>query len=591
MTFSVSAGVYTKEQDASAIIPLTLGTIAGFAGQFKWGPAGIAQAVSSEPTLATVFGKPADATTGIDYLTAASYLAYSSNFLVSRIYSSSSRNAVAMKQGATLVAAHTVSVPNDGVFADTTIAATIHIVARYIGANANGLTVYMVDTSTQYDDASFDDYRNLFTSAPDTSTYVSDRGGSLDELHVVVVDTLGVFSGTPGQVLESYGFLSKAIDAKNDSGTSNYYRDVINSRSTYIYIANVDGTAGGLGAEVGSTIVVAGAAFTASTATTAITYTIGTSANYYGIDGTIADADKQAGYDVFSNAEEVDVSLLIGGTADNDLSNYIIENIAEVRKDCVVFVSPPQADVVNQTNFDTVATTVAAYRTATGTHASDGLNANSSYGFLDSGWKYMYDKYNDTNRWIPLNGDIAGLCARTDRDRDPWWSPAGLNRGQIKNDVKLAWNPNESQRDTLYKVGVNPVVKLSGRGTVLYGDKTLLSKPSSFDRINVRRLFIVLEKLIANAAQYSLFEFNDEFTRAQFVALVEPLLREVKGRRGITDFRVVCDTTNNTGQVTASNQFKAKILCRPAYSVNFIELTFTSVGPNVSFEEVAGVSS
>ena len=243
----------------------------------------------------------------------------------------------------------------------------------------------------------------------------------------------------------------------------------------------------------------------------------------------------------------------------------------------MVFVSPEQDDVVNNSGSEstTVITTAGTY-------------TKSSYAVMDSGYKYQYDKYNDVYRWVPLNGDIAGLCVRTDNERDPWFSPAGLNRGVIKNVVRLAWNPTKAERDELYKAGVNPVVTFPGEGTILYGDKTLLNRPSAFDRINVRRLFIVLEKSITKAARSSLFEFNDEFTRAAFVNIVEPFLRDVQGRRGIYDYRVVADTTNNTAEVIDQNQFVGDIYIKPARSINFIQLNFTAVRTGVAFEEIVG---
>jgi phage tail sheath protein FI len=259
------------------------------------------------------------------------------------------------------------------------------------------------------------------------------------------------------------------------------------------------------------------------------------------------------------------------------VSNKVI-TIADTRKDCVGFISPSFANSVTSTN---KVTDIVSFRNST-------TLLDTSYGVMDSGWKYQYDKYNDVYRWVPLNPDIAGLCVRTDTTRDPWFSPAGLQRGQILNLVKLSYNPPQSERDSLYKAGVNPVVSFPGEGTVLFGDKTMQGFASAFDRINVRRLFIVLEKAISRAARTSLFEFNDEFTRAQFVALVDPFLRDVQGRRGIYDFRVVCDETNNTPQVIDSNQFVGDIYIKPARSVNFIQLNFVAVRTGVAFDEIVG---
>jgi phage tail sheath protein FI len=290
-----------------------------------------------------------------------------------------------------------------------------------------------------------------------------------------------------------------------------------------------------------------------------------------------------SGYDMFASAEDIDVSLILqgkarGGDAGQQLGNYLIDNIAESRKDCVAFLSPEKADVVLNAQGDESQDIVDFRNVLT----------SSSYGVLDSGYKYMYDKYNDIYRYVPLNGDMAGLAVRTDETRDPWWSPAGFNRGIIKNSIKLAFNPRKADRDILYKAGINPVVTFPGQGTLLFGDKTLLAKPSAFDRINVRRLFIVLEKAIATAAKFTLFEFNDEFTRAQFKNLVEPFLRDVQGRRGIYDFKVVCDETNNTGEVIDRNEFIGDIYIKPAKSINFIQLNFVAVRTGVEFSEIVG---
>lgn len=305
-----------------------------------------------------------------------------------------------------------------------------------------------------------------------------------------------------------------------------------------------------------------------------------------GADGSsesaISNAQLANAYDQFKSSEQVDVSLIlcgkaVGGAYGEQISNYIVDNITEFRKDCIAFISPPVAAVVN--NVDTEMEDIIAFR--------DVLRS-SSYAVLDSGYKYMYDRYNDKYRYVPLNGDTAGLCVRTDDLRDPWYSPAGFNRGQIKNLVRLAYNPDKADRDQLYKKGVNPVVTFPGQGTILYGDKTLLAKPSAFDRINVRRLFIVLEKSIATSAKYTLFEFNDEFTRATFRNLVSPFLRDVQGRRGIYDYKVVCDTTNNTPEVIDRNEFVGDIYIKPARSINFIQLNFVAVRTGVQFEEIVG---
>jgi phage tail sheath protein FI len=302
--------------------------------------------------------------------------------------------------------------------------------------------------------------------------------------------------------------------------------------------------------------------------------------NYSFIGGTYetaSDANLNTAIALFSNPEEIDVSLVVSGDVSTTVQQTIID-LALSRKDCVAFVSPRKSDVVNNAGSET--NSISTWYTS--------LNRATSYAVADSGWKYMFDKYNNTYRWIPLNGDIAGLCVRTDETRDPWFSPAGYSRGGIKNVVKLAWNPNKSQRDTLYQSAVNPVISVPGQGTLLFGDKTLTLQPSAFNRINVRRLFIVLEKAIANASKYSLFELNDEFTRSQFVGLIEPFLRDIKGRRGIYDYRVVCDDTNNTAQIIDNNQFVGDIYIKPARSINFIQLNFVAVRTGVNFSEIVG---
>jgi phage tail sheath protein FI len=304
----------------------------------------------------------------------------------------------------------------------------------------------------------------------------------------------------------------------------------------------------------------------------------------YTLAGGVDDYSSSAGniltaYSIYNNADQYDISLVPVGNVSASTANQIL-GVLENRKDCVVFISPNDGGEPITYTGATATTAIINYRNATG--------INSSYAFIDSGWKYQYDRYNDKYRWVPLNGDIAGLCARTDYSADPWFSPGGFNRGQIKNIVKLAFNPSQSDRDTLYSAGVNPVVNFPGQGTILYGDKTMLFKPSAFDRINVRRLFIVLEKSISTAAKFQMFEFNDSFTRAQFKNLVEPFLRDVQGRRGVTDFRVKCDENNNTGEIIDRNEFVADIFIKPNRSINFITLNFVAARSSVSFEEIGG---
>lgn len=423
------------------------------------------------------------------------------------------------------------------------------------------------------------EYFSQVDNAPGRSTYVATNGNTalqlantsaqLDEVHIVVVDEDGGFTGAPGQVLEVWQGLSRATDAKVADGSSNYFKTIINEQSQYIWFAD-DRT----GAESNTSLNI-------QTSSNPAPLTASLAGGNDDTEADVAFTAIASAYDQFVSPEDVDISLVItgasrGGDSGTQLANYLIDNIAEERKDCVVFVSPKKADVVNATNPDTK---IVTFRNSL---------RSSSYAVLDSGYKQQYDKYNDIYRWIPLNGDIAGLCARTDNARDPWFSPAGTARGQIKNVIKLAFNPNLAQRDILYKNGINPVISQQGQGTILYGDKTLLAKPSAFDRINVRRLFIVLEKAISTAAKSFLFEFNDEFTRTQFRNLVEPFLRDVQGRRGIYDFKVVCDETNNTPEIVDTNKFIGDIYIKPARSINYIQLNFVAVRSGIEFSEIVG---
>jgi len=417
------------------------------------------------------------------------------------------------------------------------------------------------------------EFFNVVDTAPGTSAYVANFGNTaaVDEVHVVVVDEGGKFSGSPGSILETFRSMSRATDSKTLDGATNFYKNIINDQSRYIWLANDRSTAASntaMDIESSSDPAIMNLMFEDGAETS--------------IESNVSISTVAAGYDLFGSAEDVDISLILtgksfGGVHGEQLGNYIVDNIAEVRKDCVVFISPSKDTVVNNVGYE--ASNIITFRNS---------SRDTSYAVLDSGYKKMYDRYNDIYRWIPMNGDIAGLCVRTDTTNDPWWSPAGFNRGQIKNIIQLAYNPRKAERDLLYKSGVNPVVTFPGQGTVLFGDKTMQSKPSAFDRINVRRLFIVLEKSISTASKFTLFEFNDAFTRSQFRSLITPYLRDIKGRRGITDFLVVCDESNNTGEVIDRNEFVGDIYIKPAHSINFIQLNFVAVRTGVQFAEVVG---
>lgn len=628
MAFQVSPGVNVSEIDLTTIVPATSTTDGAVVGAFQWGPADEVTLVSSEDVLAQTFGKPSNETF-VSFYTAANFLAYGNKLRVVRVVASDALNAVAKDsqgQGAAALIrndddyeANYSSPPATnpvGVFAarhpgdlgnslkisicpsadafESTLSGTVdssgtaltgtgtsfltELTVGDVIVTADGRSAVVTDVSTNGAatiDAAFSpdlvaetvvkrwEYASVIGNAPNTSDYAAGKGGADDELHVVVVDEDGLWTGVPGSVLERYAYLSKAADAKEANGAAKYYAAAINRQSRYVRWTGHEAVDWGATAS-GTTFSTPKIAHTASLEG--------------GLLGSApGDSEKILGHDKFVNPEEVDVSLVLGADATPAVAIHIINNVCESRKDCVAFLSPEFADVVNNAGQE-VKDTI-AFRNSL---------PSSSYAVLDSGWKYQYDKYNDVNRWVPLNGDTAGLCARTDQQRDPWWSPAGLNRGNIKNALKLAYSPNRAQRDDLYLKGVNSVVTFTGEGTVLWGDKTLLAKPSAFDRINVRRLFIVLEKSIAIAARYSLFEFNDEFTRASFRNLVEPYLRDVQGRRGIYDFRVVCDETNNTPEVIDRNEFVGDIYIKPARSINFIQLNFIAVRTGVEFEEIVG---
>ena len=427
-------------------------------------------------------------------------------------------------------------------------------------------------------------FYDLFDAAPGTSTYATGKGLTNDEMHIVVYDTTGDISGfrvdTNGErtnaVLETFAFVSQAASAKTAQGGTNYYPDVIYNQSEYVYWLDHHSSLSNAGTDP-----VAGTAFASTTSgdDAVLTATLAGGADDYAV--TVGELDLA--YEQFADAETVDVNLIMAGTspagADGATHATNIIDLVEARKDCVAFISPRREDVVNIASSITQGSNVKTF--------FDGLSS-SSYAVFDSGYKYMYDKFNDVYRYVPLNGDIAGLCANVDTVADPFFSPGGFNRGQIRGAVKLAFNPTKAQRDILYPARINPVCTFPGQGTVLFGDKTALSKPSAFDRINVRRLFILLEKAIATAAKFQLFEFNDEFTQAQFRNLVEPFLRDIQGRRGITDFSVVCDGTNNTGEVIDRNEFVADIFIKPARSINFIQLNFIAVRTGVAFSEIGG---
>lgn len=554
MAFQVSPGVAVKEIDLTNVVPAVSTSIGGIAGAFNWGPVEQITTVGSEKELASIFGTP-DNNTFSNFLTAASFLKYAGALKVVR---ASSGHTNACSGGGTLV------IKNSDHYDDVTKTGLGSWGAKYPGVLGNSIEVQTCSAnSTAWNAFAF---ASLFDNAPGTSEYAQGLASYNDEMHIVVIDSAGAWTGTPGTVLEKFSAVSQASDARKSDGTSNYYRDVINGSSSYVWFLSHDAILSDAGADASTSIT-----FTTSTAV------LGENVNLTGgsDDNAPTDGELLNGFNLFADAETVDVNLLIGGAASVTLANNLIA-IAEDRKDVIVFLSPP------------IATTVGTLTPVTDVVNHFNQITSTSYAVADSTALKIYDKYKDVFRWIPACGHTAGLCAKTDQTNDAWWSPAGYTRGQLLGITKVALNPKKADRDTLYKARINPIVSFPGEGTVLFGDKTMLSKPSAFDRINVRRLFIVLEKAIATAAKYQLFEFNDEFTRAMFKNMVEPFMRDVKGRRGVTDFLVVCDSTNNTGEVVDRNEFVADIYIKPARSINFISLNFIATRTGVDFAEIVG---
>ena len=551
----VSPGVQVKEIDLTNVVPSVSSTIGAMAGAFTWGPANEICTVTSETQLVEKFGEP-NADTFESVLSAAQFLSYGNNLKVVRAVGTSARNATASGTG--------ILTQNKTVFDGQSPAAGDWAQARYPGVRGNAVGVSVLtagQTGTAWQLSNVE-------SVPGTSAGAAAVGGSNDEIHLCVYDVDGTITGAVGTVLEYWTYLSQASDVKGSDGSTLYYKDVINAGSEWVFIGNAPAALSESGnSAVGETFVTVASFFIALTG---------------GIDDNVLSVgETTAGYALMADAETIDTNLIFQANSSlsaadtRTLSNFITAQAA-ARKDAVGFVSPERAATVNAA---APATSVAAWRTAL---------TSTSYGFADSGSLYVYDKYNDVYRWIAAAGSMAGLSANADLVADAWFSPAGFTRGNVRNVTKLAWNPNQAERDALYKTGVNPVVTFPGQGTVLFGDKTLQSKPSAFDRINVRRLFIVLEQAVSVASKASLFEFNDEFTRAQFRNMVEPFLRDVQGRRGITDFKVVCDGTNNTGAIIDTNKFVADIYIKPARSINFITLNFIATRTGVEFSEIAG---
>jgi|TARA_R110000764_G_scaffold70076_1_gene144904 hypothetical protein len=635
MAFSVSPSVIVREVDASQTVPGATTAPAALAGIFKWGPVNDPILITSENDLVDRFGKPTDDNYETFY-TASDFLAYSNALYVVRADDASATassttidadpelsvyGAFDAKYPGTLGNSIEVSWATAGAF-QTGVAAVGDIdtnaisntaVSQTIAFNSSAVSFEVANTVTLPTVDAGDvmvignpsiGYQELvvltsvvtdveetfgtgntavtatiafnqaltFTSRytlaeTDLSRISFEKKWSYNStfgvapkaghVHVAVIDKDGGITGTPGRILEAFDNLSTTAGSTNAQGATNYYPTVIENSSSWIKLAN--------SAVIGTATQTVNAYETMSAGTDVST------------ESTATLASLAFAYDTFKNANEIDISLVLQGKGDNNanLANYIVSNVADYRKDCVAFLSPSKEAVVDELKTNTKMTNAIAYRNKV---------QNSSYWFMDSGYKYRYDKFNDSYRWTPLNGDMAGLASRV----ESFESPAGYRKGVIKNVVKLAFNPSKPQRDQLYSADVNPVMSQTGRGIVLFGDKTGLGTASAFDRLNVRRLFIAVEKSIATAAESFLFEFNDDFSQTQFKNIVDPFLRDIQGRRGIIDFRVVSDSTVNTPEVIDQNKFRASIFIKPARSINVIELTFVATRTGVEFDEIVG---
>jgi phage tail sheath protein FI len=579
MAFQVSPGVEVKEIDLTNVIPAVSTSIGGFAGYFRWGPLNEAILISSENQLAKTFSKPgSDSLYCEPYFQADSFLRYGEALRVVRAGTATNYdNAVDSsdespdKQG--------IFIPNETYFDEQTITASgATFAARYPGDLGNGLDVYVIGKD-QYDEQNASPSADALISSSIERTVVNafDIAPDVDEVHVAIVDRAGNWSAEANAILETYQGLSLTKDAKKADGSANFLPTVLNKSSQYVYYV------GATNASLDANIIADDSPF-ASGNQFSKKYTLANGSS----PSSLTVGEITAALDILGDTETIDVNLLFSQIA---ASGAVIQNkvheVAYKRKDAVAFLSPPLSATRG------VASSTAALKAVLDFANNDitDRGSNGSYGVIDSTSVYIYDKYNDIFRYIPANGHMAGLCANTDSVAEPFFSPAGFNRGGLRGVTKLAYNPKKVDRDELYKAGVNPVVSFPGQGTLLFGDKTAQSKPSAFDRINVRRLFITLEKAISTAAKFQLFELNDEFTRATFRNAVEPFLRDIQGRRGITDFLVVCDGTNNTGEVIDTNRFVADIFIKPARSINFITLNFIATRTGVDFSEVAGLSN
>jgi hypothetical protein len=635
-SFSISPAVSIKETDLTAIIPAVASSVGAFAGEFDWGPVLDVTTISSETALVSRFGKPT-LNTYAAFFQAANFLGYSSALRLVRVETAAQRNAVSVgtalkiknqdqyetlySNGAASVGMFAakypgskgnslrVSVADANTYART-LTGTVSVSAASATVTGTG-TAFMTEVAvgdmleltvagirlikriqTITDDVTLVvesvystgatalaaktkwEYATFFDKAPYGSANGESVGTVGDGMHLIVIDEDGKFSGVAGTVLEKFANLSKAVNGRSLDGNPAYYKTVVNNSSSYVWWMDHPDTSelSLTGFDWGSEVFAGN--FRSLTVNKSVSL-VG------GVDGFGAtQAETISGFSLFQNPERYDISLVFAGHASVDIARWVIQNIADTRMDCMAFVSPVKVSDGSVIMGDTAESVEAIleYRNV--------LGVSTSYGVMDTGYKYQYDKYNDVYRWIAMSADIAGLCARTDFVSAPWYSPGGLNRGQLKNVTKLAVNPDKTMRDDLFKFGVNSVVTFPGEGTVLFGDKTLLSRASAFDAINVRRLFITIEKAIATASKYFLFELNTDLTRQLFVGMITPYLRDIQGQQGITDFMVDAGPTVNTAAAIDGNELRCNIFIKPTRSIRFINLGFIAVRSGIEFSEI-----
>lgn len=600
MAALLSPGVQTIEKDFSQIIPSVSSSVGAMVGRFVKGPINTPILISSEDELVSIFGLPNDVNAN-DWHTVAEFLKYTSSCYVVRSSGAGVANANSL-------AATTVSITNRTDYEeilDATKTAAGAFIAKNSGLSGNALGVIAVDAG------SWDEFQTwcttnvalfpqgvkfdaMFNAGPGTSAYVASKTidtvtAKNDELHVIVFDKTGEITGTPYTVLEKFEGLSKASDAVNYQGATTYYVNVLNEDSAYVWWSKhaVETVASGTIKATGSTALDVSPLLTSFAQLNVTTTIFQLSVLSGGLAGTTSsETEVKDAYDTLVNKDLYTIDLVMTGGFSfgtvGTIEKYVIENICGVRKDCIAFISPNALGGAIKDS-DTAVTSVTGFKTSVG--VADKI---AEYGFMDTGMKYIFDRYSKKYRFVPLNGDMAGLAARTDSTNDAWWSFAGFNRGGIKNVIKFAYNPDQPDRDVLYPKGINPCIMDPTSGPTLLGDRTMTTKPSAFDRINVRRLFILLERAISKSVKYQLFEFNDNFTRAQFKNMTEPFLKTIQGKRGITEFLVRCDATNNPPDVVDRNEFKAEIYIRPSRSINFVQLEFVATRSDIQFSTIFG---